>query len=437
MTQRQQTQTSARSRTRLRALRRFALDFTPLRQSPDWRLLFVGQGIMSFGEQIRVVAIPYLVFLITHSSFAVGLASLAQFAPTIALSLFGGTLADRMERRRLLIITQAALTAAVVLLAAVTLGGRPPLWVIFVLAPLAAGIQAVENPARRAVLPRLVGREQVPNALALEQLTWSLASVLGPILGGLMIARFGVAVALVANAITLLIALAALFPVAPLPIEAGDTPVKSGFAAIVEGVTFLKGKPAILSTFLIDLNAMIFGFPSALMPALATQVFKVGPAGLGLLYAAPGAGALLGALFTGWVGRVRRQGRAVIIAVCIWGAALIAFGLITRVFWLALLTLAIAGAADMFSAVFRSTILQLGVPDYLRGRLSAVHFLVVTSGPRLGDMEAGSVAALWGTQVSVVSGGIGSVIGAVALAIAIPAFWRYDSRTSPEVVEAG
>jgi predicted MFS family arabinose efflux permease len=182
---------------------------------------------------------------------------------------------------------------------------------------------------------------------------------------------------------------------------------------------------------------MIFGFPSALMPAIATQVFKVGPAGLGLLYAAPGAGALLGALFTGWVGRVRRQGRAVIVAVCVWGAALIAFGLLTRVFWLALVMLAIAGSADMFSAVFRSTILQLGVPDHLRGRLSAVHFLVVTSGPRLGDMEAGTVAAIWGTQFSVVSGGLGSVIGALVLALAIPAFWRYDSRTSPEVVKAG
>jgi MFS family permease len=420
-----------------RALGRFAIDITPLRQSPDWRLLYAGQAVMAVGEQLRVVAIPYLVFLITHSSFAVGLTSLAQFIPTLFLSLVGGTLADRMERRRLLIITQSALTLAGILLAAATLAGRPPLWIIFVLAPAVAGAQAIENPARRAVLPRLVGRDQVSNALALEQLTWSTASVLGPILGGLTIARFGVAVALLVSAATLVISLAALFPVAPLPIETGDVPVKTGLAAIVEGVTFLKGKPAILSTFLIDLNAMIFGFPSALMPALATQVFRVGPAGLGLLYAAPGAGALLGALVTGWVHRVRRQGRAVIIAVCIWGAALAAFGLLTRLFWLALVMLAIAGAADMFSAVFRSTILQLGVPDYLRGRLSAVHFLVVTSGPRLGDMEAGSVAALWGTQFSVVSGGIGSIVGAIALAVAIPAFWRYDSRTSSEVIPVG
>ena len=419
-----------------RTFRRFAIDVTPLRRSRDWRLLFAGQTVMALGEQIRVVAVPYLVFLITHSSFIVGLASLAQFVPTIFLSFAGGSLADRMERRKLLIWTQALLTLVAVLLAAVVLHGPPPLWVLFILVPAAAGIQSVENPARRAVLPYLVGREQVPNALALEQVTWSLASVLGPAVGGIMIARLGVGVALTVSAAALLFALLALFPVAPMPVASSDLPAKSGLASILEGVTFLKGRPAIMSTFLIDINAMVFGFPSALMPALATQVFRVGPAGLGLLYAAPGAGALLGALVTGWVNRVRRQGRAVVICVCIWGVALIAFGLLTRLFWLALVMLAIAGAADMFSAVFRSTILQLGVPDYLRGRLSAVHFLVVTSGPRLGDLEAGSVAALLGTQFSVVSGGIGSVVGAVVLALAIPAFWRYDGRTSREVVNA-
>jgi MFS family permease len=416
-------------------LSRITIDITPLRQSRDWRLLFAGQSLMGLGEQIRVVSVPYLVFLVTHSSFAVGLISLAQFLPSIFLSLAGGTLADRMERRRLLIVTQSLLTLASAVLAIVTLRGAPPLWFIFVIVPLTAGFQAVENPARRAVLPRLVGMTQLPNALALEQATWNLGAVVGPVLGGLIIARFGVAVAFVCSTATLLIALFLLFPVARMPVESGGS-VRSPIASIFEGFAFLKGKPAILSTFLIDLNAMIFGFPSALMPALATQVFRVGPAGLGLMYAAPGAGALMGALFTGWVGRVRRQGRAVIVAVCVWGIALVAFGLITRVFWLALVMLAVAGCADMFSAVFRSTILQLGVPDHLRGRLSAVHFLVVTSGPRLGDMEAGTVAALWGTQFSVVSGGIGSILGAVGIALAVPAFWRYDSRTSPEVRKA-
>jgi MFS family permease len=426
MTQSAGTQSSSKKSL----LGRITLDITPLRQSRDWRLLFAGQSLMGLGEQIRVVTVPYLVFLVTHSSFAVGMISLAQFLPSIFLSLAGGTLADRTERRRLLIITQLLLTLASALLAASTLRGAPPLWFIFIVVPLTAGLSAVENPARRAVLPRLVGMAQLSNALSLEQATWNFAAVAGPILGGLIIARFGVTAALVSSTVLLLVTLALLFPVGRMPVANGEASVRSPLASVMEGFAFLKGKPSIISTFLIDLNAMIFGFPSALMPALATQ-FGVGPAGLGFMYAAPGAGALLGALFTGWVGRVRRQGRAVIVAVCVWGLALVAFGLITRVFWLALFMLAIAGCADMFSAVFRSTILQRGVPDHLRGRLSAVHFLVVTSGPRLGDMEAGTVAALWGTQFSVVSGGIGSIVGAVAIALAVPAFWRYDSTTSP------
>jgi MFS family permease len=422
-----------RSRLRLRALRRLAVDVTSLRASRDWRLLFFGQAINVFGDQIRVVAVPYLVYQVTHSSFIVGLVSLAQFLPTLLLSLGGGTLADRVDRRRLLWITQLFYTLACAVLAFSILTNRAPLWYIVLIVCLASGIQAIENPARKAAIPRLVGTEQVANAMALDQITYSLGSVLGPAAGGLLIARLGVGQALLLNTATAALALAGLFLVAPMPpLADGDAPPRQGVAALKEGWSFLKDRPAILSTFLIDINAMFFGGPAALMPALATQVFKVGPFGLGLLYAAPGAGAFLGALATGWVSRVRRQGRAVIISVAIWGASIALFGMVTRTFWLALLLLAIGGAADMYSAVFRGTILLVGVPDRLRGRLSAVHFLVVTSGPRLGDVEAGSVAALVGTQLSVVSGGIAAVIGALILAAAIPAFARYDGRAAAE-----
>jgi MFS family permease len=421
---------------RWRALRRFAVDFTPLRQSRDWRLLFIGQAVSSMGEQVRVVVIPYLVFLITHSSFIVGLVSLSQFIPTMLLALVGGTLADRVDRRRLLIVTQAVTVAVSVPLMLAAWRGLPPLWLIFVVMPAATGISAVAAPAARAVEPRLVGREQLANAMALDQVTWNLSAVLAPVLGGVLIAKLGVGPALVFNVAALAARLLLLFPLSPLPPELGQGPLKSGVESVKEGFTYLKDKPALLSTFLIDINAMVFGFPSALMPALATQVFKVGAGGLGFLYAAPAAGALAGSVVTGWVNHVRRQGRAVVIAVCIWGVAIAAFGLLTHSFLLALLMLAIAGGADMFSAVFRQTILQLSVPDRLRGRLSAVHFLVVTSGPRLGDVEAGSVAALTSTQFSVVSGGVGSVIGALVIAAAIPAFWRYDVLTSRETLDA-
>ena len=429
-----QTSPEAGKTRRLNGLRRFAIDVTPLRASRDFRLLFGGQIIGVIGNQVRVVAIPYLVFLMTRSSLMVGLVSLAQFAPTLFLALAGGALADTIDRKRLLVISEILLVITAAMLAIPTLRGNPPLWYIFVIVTISAGIQAVDSPIRSAVIPRLVGREQVANAMAISQVTWQLGAVAGPAIAGLIIARFNIGVALMLTMLTWLISLVLLIPVTPMPPETfGTRPNKTGIAAIVEGLSFLKTKPAIATTFWIDINAMVFGMPTALFPALATQVFGVGPAGLGLLYAAPGAGALIGALVTGWVGHVRYQGRAVIIAVCIWGAAIAAFGVATHAFWLGLLMLAIAGAADMYSAVFRGTILQLGVPDRLRGRLTSVHFLVVTSGPRFGDMEAGTVAAIAGTQFSVVSGGLASIIGALIIAFAIPAFTHYDAN-SPAVL---
>jgi MFS family permease len=271
--------TPAAPARRWRALRRFAVDFTPLRQSRDWRLLFIGQAVSSMGEQVRVVVIPYLVFLITHSSFVVGMVSLSQFIPTIFLALVGGTLADRMDRRKLLIVTQALIVAVSAPLMLAALRGLPPLWLIFVVMALATGISAVAAPAARAVEPRLVGREQLANAMALDQVTWNLSAVLAPVLGGVLIAKLGVGPALVFNVGALAARLLLLFPLAPLPPETGEGPVKSGIASVVEGFAYLKDKPAVLSTFLIDINAMVFGFPSALMPALATQVFKVGASG--------------------------------------------------------------------------------------------------------------------------------------------------------------
>jgi MFS family permease len=216
-----------------------------------------------------------------------------------------------------------------------------------------------------------------------------------------------------------------LRPMPPRREEGVERP--GGWRAVVEGLSYVKRRRVLVSTFVIDLDAMIFGMPRALFPVLALTVFKVGPRGLGLLYAAPATGALLGALTTGWVGRVRRQGRAVIWAVVVWGGAITAFGFSGRFFWLALLFLAVAGGADVISAVFRGTILQLSVPDSLRGRISAVHIMVVTGGPRLGDAEAGVVASLVSPQFSVVSGGLACVVGALVLAVLIPQLDRYTT----------
>jgi MFS family permease len=419
-----------------RWLRGLALDITPLRQSHDLRYLFGGQAINLIGSQMRMVAIPYLVFLITgHSSLAVGLISMVQFLPQLITSWIGGALADTTDRRRMLIFTQVLLTITSAMLTVAAFIGTPRLWYLFIIVGCASAIGAVDAPARRAAIPRLVSRDQIANSMALNQIITQLGGILGPSLAGLILASLGVAPALLIDTLTFLVSLASLMFMAPLPpSEAAVHNQKRGFAAIKEGLVFLKDTPIIGSIFLVDCNAMFFGGPRALFPALALDVFKVGEQGLGFMYAAPGVGAMVAALMSGWIGRVRRQGRAVVIAVCVWGAAITIFGLITHLFWLALVFLALAYAADATSAIFRSTIIQLAVPDRLRGRLSAIHFLAVGTGPQLGNVESGVVAQIAGPEFAVVSGGIAAAVGALIIGAAIPVLMHYDVYKEPEVL---
>jgi MFS family permease len=367
------------------------------------------------------------VFTITHSSLAVGTLSLLQFFPLMLMYLIGGSLADMVDRRKLMLITQVLLACTAALLAIGAFTGRSSLGYIFVVAMCTAGIQAVDNPTRRASIPRLVSREQIANALSLNQILSQLGQIAGPAVGGLLLAKSGFGTAYAVNFGTYLISILAVSMMTPLPPELGSK-LRNPIGAIAESFVFLKDKPILLSNFVVDVNGQIFGLPKALFPALATNVFRNGAAGLGLLYAAPGVGALLGAFLTGWIGRVRRQGRCVVILVAIWGIAIAIFGLSTRIFWLALLMLAIAGAADMFSAVMRNTILQLVIPDRLRGRLSSVSMMTTTGGPRLGDAEAGIVATLTSTEFSIVSGGILTVLGCVVAALTIPVYWKWDAK---------
>lgn len=405
------------------------IDPTPLRESRNFRLLLGGQSINLVGNQISMVAIPYQVFLITHSSLAVGALSLFQFVPLMVMYLIGGSLADMVDRRKLMLITQTLLACTAAFLAIGAFVGHPPLWYIFVIAMFAAGIQAVDNPTRRASIPRLVSREQIANALSLNQILSQLGQIAGPAVGGLLLAKSGFGTAYAVNFATFLVSIAAVSMMSPLPPEVGSG-LRNPISAMAESFVFLKDKPILLSNFVVDVNGQIFGLPKALFPALATNVFRNGAAGLGLLYAAPGVGALLGAFLTGWIGRVRRQGRTVVILVAIWGVAIAIFGLSTHFFELALVMLAIAGAADMFSAVMRNTILQLVIPDRLRGRLSSVSMMTTTGGPRLGDAEAGVVAQLTTPQISVVSGGILTVLGCVVVAFAIPVYWNWDAKAA-------
>ncbi|HEY7828914.1 MAG TPA: MFS transporter [Candidatus Limnocylindrales bacterium] len=398
------------------------LDTAPLRYHREYRALWIGQVVSGIGNQITRIVLPFQVFVLTGSTLAIGVLVLVQLIPILIFSLGAGSVADAVDRRKILFVTQIGSALMSLALVALAVIPAPPLVAIYAVAFLAAGFGSVDGPTRSAAIPRLVSRERLPAAIALNQLNFQTASIIGPALGGVLLATVGVAGAYAVDVLSFGASLAALLVIGPLP-PIGQA-AKPGIDAIVEGLRFARQHRIILSTFAIDLVAMIFGMPTALFPVLALDVFKVGPIGVGLMAAAPGVGAFAGALLSGWVSRVRRAGRAVVVAVIVWGAAITAFGLSTFSFPLALLFLAIAGGADVLSAVFRSTIVQLETPDHLRGRVNSIHLLVVTSGPRLGDLEATGVAAIWGAQFSVVSGGLLCLLGVGVVAKAFPELWR-------------
>lgn len=404
--------------------RHVLLDLTPLRGSRDFRALITGLGVSTFGTQLTAVSVPYQVYGLTHSSLYVGLVSLAQLFPLIFGSLFGGSLVDALDRRRMLLVVEAlgALSSAGLALNA---DFGPALWPLFVFPAVTAALSGMDSSARNAMVPGMVGLAAVPAANAMFQALFQTGGIVGPALAGLLLAGAGVRAVYWVDVASYLIALAAVLAISPQPPSsggvAGAAPVRPGWRSTMEGLRFVRRSQPALGAYLIDLNAMVFGMPRALFPALAANVFGGGATTVGLLYAAPGAGALLGALTSGWVGRVRRQGLAVICAVIVWGLAIAGFGLV-RFLPLALLLLALAGLADVVSAVFRNTIIQFAAPDAMRGRLQGVQMAVVAGGPRLGDLEAGAVATAFGDTVSVVSGGLACVVGALLVARLLPGF---------------
>ena len=408
-----------------RAARRLFIDLTPLRRSRDFRRLVTGELVSALGTQLTTVAVPYQVYQLTGSSLVVGLVSITQLAPLIAGSLLGGSVVDAMDRRRVLMLAQVLMAACSAGLA-VNADLGPSLWPLFVLPAVAAGFSGLDSTGRNAIVPNMVRRSEVSTANAIFQVLFQLGLVAGPALAGLLLAGAGVRFVYWMDVASFGAALLAVFLISPQP--AGAAGHRPGLRSIREGLSFVRGRQAIQGAYLIDINAMVFGMPRALFPALATTLFGGGATTLGFLYAAPGAGALVGALTTGWVGRIQRQGLAVIVAVIAWGAAITGFGLVS---WLpaALVLLAAAGCADVISAVFRSTIIQLAVPDALRGRLAGLQIAVVTGGPRVGDLESGAVAAAFGNTVSVVSGGLACIAGALLLARLLPGFRHQRTDT--------
>ncbi|HEY6539066.1 MAG TPA: MFS transporter [Candidatus Dormibacteraeota bacterium] len=384
-----------------------SIDLRPLRQSPDLRRLLGGRAVAQLGSTITAVAAALEVYRLSHSSLAVGAVAITAAGPMVLGMQVGGSLADSMDRRLLIIWTQVGSGIVVTGLALNALLPAPRLWLIFLLVAVAGASLGVGSPARAAAVPTLVKPELMPSAAALNSIVNQGAVLVGPAVAGLLVAHLGFALAYGVNAMTFLIYTGLVIGMSPLPRSRVGG---AGLSAFVEGLRFVRGHRLLLSLLVVDLNAMVFGMPTALFPALGTGRFHGGATAVGLLYSAPAAGALLGAATSGWLTRVYRAGPVILGAVLLWGAALVGFGL-CPLFPLALLLLALAGAADLASEVLRGTLLQLAVPDELRGRVNALSLAEVTGAPALGNFEAGVVGTIFTPVISVVSGGIACMVG--------------------------
>jgi MFS family permease len=407
------------------------LDLTPLRAYPDYRRIFTAVSISNIGQQMTAVAVAIQVYDITKSSFAVGMVGMAQLLPLVVLGLFGGAMSDSYDRRTIGFVSAVGMAGSSVLLFIQALQANQQVWPLYLFVAMSSGFYAVGNPARQAIIPRIVPKEQLQAANSLSFLTWNIGFTIGPLLGGVLIATTGdVAVAYAIDAIAFTVMMWAMWSLPKLPPMEG-APLKPNLSSVKEGLVFLKGKRNIQMTFYLDLAAMIFGMPRALFPAIALLWY--GDSGVstaaivGLLTAAPALGAALSAIFSGPLQRIYKQGTAIVWSIVGWGAAIAAFGM-TRNLYLALFFLAVAGAADNISAIFRTTMMQIVVPDEYRGRLQGLFTVVVAGGPRLGDFESGTVAAIGGEQVSVVSGGLACIACTYALVRWHKPFMKYDSR---------
>jgi MFS family permease len=403
---------------------RLLVDVGPLRQNRDFRLLYFGQVISLLGSNLTVVAVPFQVYSQTHSNLWVGLASLIQLPFLITGALWGGAMGDRYDKRVLMLLSSVVLGLTSAGLALNAGLHDHHLVFLLLLAALSAGFAGFSGPLRTAAIPKLVKPEELVASYSLNQVAVNSAAVIGPALAGVLIASVGLFSCYTIDAITFsLLTLLTSFMSAMA--ATGEHSGTRMLRAIGDGFRYVRSHAVVQAVYLVDLNAMVFGLPRALFPAVALTLYHGGPQTLGLLYAAPGAGALLMAVVTGWMARVRRQGRLVAAVVVAWGAAMTIFGLV-HILWIGLACLAVAGAMDVISTVLRATMLQNAITDEFRSRISSIQMAVVTGGPRLGDVESGVVANYSSTEFSIVSGGIACIVGVMVLMKWRPTFWRQE-----------
>jgi MFS family permease len=413
---------------------RLLADIRPLRESAAFRRLWIGSSLSSVGGRMTAFALMLQIYELTHSSAAVGALWLVQAIPAVTLGLLGGSIADAVDRRRLVLVTRTCLALVSVALAVQAYADLGQLWLLYALAAVQAVLQAIDNPAQRTFVPHLLTTGQIPAGMALNMLSFHLSLLAGPTLAGFITAAAGLKVCYLIDGVSFL---AALYGVARLPpVPPQPDARRPGLHAMAEGLRFIRRQRVLMGAFLTDINATFFGMPVALFPALNAAHFGGRPQSLGLLTAALGVGGLLGSALSGPVGRVGRQGRAMLIAAGCWGAGIAGFGL-ARVLWLAVAMLAVAGAADVTSVVFRTSIVQTVTPDRLRGRVSAADYVVGAGVPKLGNFEAGALGSLTSPVISAVSGGVATVVAAAVLALALPSFRRYRARATGAEPESG
>ena len=397
------------------------LDIRPLRESPDFRRLWMGQAVGLVGRMITAAALPYQVFHLTGSTLDVGLLGVAQLVPLLLFSLVGGAFADTHDKRRLLLAATLAGCACSLVLTLNSAFDHPQVWLLYVIGGLSSAVFAMSFPVTRSLIPRLLTDELRPAGYALQSTYASVGMMAGPALGGLLIGGVGLATAYAVDVATYLLAFVVFLGLASSP-PAADAG-RASRDSVAEGLRFLRGHAVVLSIFSVDLLAMVFGMPRALFPALAERLGG-GPTLYGLLLSSVAAGAFAASLASGWTARIQRQGLAVLLCVGTWGLSIAVAGFShSAVVVLALF--AIAGGADMISGVFRSTIAADVTPDALRGRVSGVEFAVYAGGPVLGDVESGVVGGIFGVPFAIVSGGLACVAGAVAFAGLVPSFARH------------
>lgn len=408
----------------MRLLRHLSPDLSPLRDSRDYRLLFGAGVVTMFGTMITMVALPYQMKELTGSYVAVGMMSLAEFVPMVVCGLWGGAIADALDRRRIIVLSELGLLVTTAALVVNAMLPHPQVWVLYVMGALSTGIACLQRPSLEAVMQQVVRHDQQAAAAVLNSLRWNVGAIVAPALGGLLLVHLGTHVAYAIDTATFVLSLALLWRIRSLPPVEDAAP--ASLSSLVEGVRYATGRGDLMGTYLVDIAAMVFAMSNALFPFLADELGS--PESLGLLYSAAAVGALAASVTGRWTARVQRQGLGVIVAAALWGVAMTLTALAPSV-WLVFLCIALAGAADMISGIFRTTMWNQTIPQELRGRLAGIELLSYASGPMLGNARASLMANFGGTRFSLGAGGLLCVGAVLGLAAALPGFRRYDART--------